>query len=247
LAGCTPKRIIKRAISKGLDCIVITDARQDLFFDKLCKEPKKYIPGTDLVDCNGEIALLEKDGKFMYLLRGMEHHDDKGHLLDIGGNTKIEYNPGYSLKDRISKAHDNNRIIGAAHVCDTAFGGMGEENLEETRFEADFIEIFNSLTCLPYNQRALQLSEKYNIPGLANSDDHNAKPGTAYTILSVKKAESIEDVAENIKEAIRNGSIKGYCQKYVSFLEKLWIFAGKNMLRGDFKPLADRTKRFMQG
>jgi predicted metal-dependent phosphoesterase TrpH len=39
LRKITPERILDRAIARGLNCIVMTDARADMAFDKICEKP----------------------------------------------------------------------------------------------------------------------------------------------------------------------------------------------------------------
>lgn len=74
LKGCTPIKILNRAVLAGLDGIVITDARVDRFFDEVCQNPKEHLaakrgfPNLELVDSNGEIALLKKDSRTLYLV-----------------------------------------------------------------------------------------------------------------------------------------------------------------------------------
>ena len=238
----TPQRILERAILRGLNGIVITDARADEAFDKICDKPREYIPGIDLIYCDKEIALFEKGGKPIYLLRGMEHHDDKGHLLDIGGTRPIIYNPKYSLLDRIRCAHGNGRIIGCAHHLDVNFGGMGEGNFRELSPELDFVEIFNSLTSPENNYKAAQAALDCKRPGLSNSDDHNAKPGRGSTVLGIN-ADKETLRAEVIKMAIVQGKIIGYHQEYTPAWEKACIFVGKDFAGGHFGPALERIGR----
>jgi PHP family Zn ribbon phosphoesterase len=244
LRGCTPQKILNRAISAGLDGIVITDARADIFFDKVCQNPKEIIPNLDLISYNGEIALLKKDSRTLYLLRGMEHHDDKGHLLDIGGMKPIKYNANYSLTDRINEAHDNGRIIGPAHPFDIAFGGFKRQDLEEITDKIDFVEIFNPLTKPEFNQQAKEFSERHDLPGISNSDDHNCKPGIVYTLMDITFSEDLDEFAQNIKDSIVLDKINGQHIQYVPFSEKLRVFMIKEFLAGDFSAVADRTRRY---
>lgn len=254
--GCTPKRVIKRAIDKGLDGIVVCDARADVFFDEVRKKPELYLPdeiqlikGSDEAlyvrgRNNGDDGNNKNNG--FYVLRGMEHHDDKGHLLEIGGHSQIVYRKEAGLNERIFRAHNNGGLIGIAHPFYTDFGGVSREDFDKIIDNVDFVEIFNAISTPNYNDMAMVEAERYSVPGLSNSDDHNAKPGRGYTVLGIEPEESIDDTVDAIKGAIKEGNIVSYNKEYTGFLEKLWIFLGKDVSAGHFGPVADRVGRVLK-
>jgi predicted metal-dependent phosphoesterase TrpH len=248
LKNSGPKLLFERALARKLNGIAITDIKEDLFFNKVIHFPEEYSP-LKLVDFNDEIAkVANQRGDCLYVIRGMEHHDDKGHLLAIGGEKRIKYNPNWSLFDRIKEARDNNRLIGVAHPFDARFGGVGREVLEKIADKIDFIEIFNSLVDKKFNDMAFAAASRYNIPGLSNSDDHNAKPGKSYTVIELNLGEyrNIGRVARKIKDSIRHGMVIDYHQEYTPFMEKVWLFGIRELLDGNFDVVGARFKKYLK-
>ena len=113
---------------------------------------------------------------------------------------------------------------------------------------AGFVEIFNAISNPKYNDRAMVEAVRYSVPGLSNSDDHNAKPGRGYTVLGIEpeENENIDDTVDAIKGAIKDGNIVSYNKEYTGFLEKLWIFMGKDVSAGHFGSVANRVGRVLK-
>ncbi|MEA3248102.1 MAG: PHP-associated domain-containing protein [Nanoarchaeota archaeon] len=246
IQNCTPQRIFDYAFDKSkLDVLAITDARADLFFDKVTNKPKKYFSkNIELLDANKEIAVFKKYGERLYLLRGMEHHDDNGgHILQIGGKNPIKYDSKRTLKERINYSHDEGALAGIAHPYYTDFGGVNAKTLEELFSFADFIEVFNSASKKEYNNMTRDFVRKHNLVGLSNSDSHDIKAGRAYTIFDENLTECLDENTSLIKDAIKNNKISGHHQEYTGFWEKVYTFALRDFLAGDPKPAIDRVKR----
>lgn len=249
IQSCTPRGIFKYAFDKSkLDVLAITDARADLFFNKVTNNPEKYFSrDIKLLSANKEIALFEKDEKRLYLLRGMEHHDDNGgHILQIGGKRNIVYSSARTLHDKINYSHDEGALAGKVHPYYTDFGGASAKTLKKLSESADFIEVFNSLSEKEYNKMTEEFVRKNKLIGLSNSDSHDVKPGRAYTILDANLSENLEQTVESIKNSIKEEKILGHHQEYTGFFEKLYTFALRDIIVGDAKPAIDRIKRELQ-
>ncbi|MCD4770894.1 hypothetical protein K8R30_00580 [archaeon] len=244
LRDITPQKMFDYAFDNDLDVLAVTDARADLFFDRVSGSPEKYLEGIELLDKNKEIAVFKKGGYNLHLLRGMEHHDDcGGHILQIGGERKIEYDKSRGLGDRIKYAHDEGALAGVAHPYFVDFGGADAETLERLARDADFVESFNSCSEKKYNDMATEFVKERGYVGLSNSDDHNGKPGRAHSILDVDLVGDLGKDSQAIKNAVMNGNVLGHHQSYTGFLEKVYVFVLKDVLRGDFKSSFDRVRR----
>ncbi len=213
----TPYVILKAIKSEKVRYLAVTDARNDIFFDFIIKNRHKYENFCKIEPVNNAIVRLIYDNWQSYLLRGMEKHDFNGHLLIIGTNEKIEYKSRYSIKDWIDFAHDNGGLCGAPHPVLRFVGGIGENILIKYADKLDFIESFNAQLVFnkKANRRAKELSERYNIPGIASSDSHNHRNiARAYFYTE----EEIKPDMSSIKTLIQQGRFKNK-ERYISYAD----------------------------
>jgi hypothetical protein len=239
LKRCTPERILENSIKAGLDGLVITDTRVDMFFDAVADNPRRHIPFSDEIFVRPDLIYFRdyRNNRWLSIFRGMEYHDEKGHLLVICNEKKIEYNHKYDNKDRIKQAHDHGGLVGVAHPFYLEYGGTSRKEFEKIAEDLDFVEIFNPLSKPEFNNAAKQAAKEYGLPGLCNSDFHDCKPARAYTTLDISYG-IFDKVGERVKDAINKDRVINCHEEYVSTLGKVNTFIIQRLLNGDVRSVA---------
>ena len=145
-----PEILIRTAIRKGIDRVVITDHNKI----ESAYRAKKIAP---------ELIII-----------GEEIETKEGEIL--GAFMEEEIPPGLPPMDVISRLRDQNAFISISHPFDTMRkGGWGKDTLLEILPLIDAIETFNARCLMPYfNWRAEAFAKSHNIPGTHGSDAHTA-------------------------------------------------------------------------
>jgi predicted metal-dependent phosphoesterase TrpH len=145
-----PKELIKKARSRGVDRLVITDHNS--------------IAGAK------EAQILDPD----LVIIGEEIMTTRGEIL--ASFVKDEIPAGLPPIEVIESLKDQGAFISVSHPFDSLrAGGWKEPDLLEILPFVDAIEVFNS-RCMrkSFNRDARLFAEKYNIPGTVGSDAHAA-------------------------------------------------------------------------
>ncbi|WP_202905224.1 PHP domain-containing protein [Vulcanisaeta thermophila] len=177
-----PRDNIKYALARGLNAVAITD--HNTFRGALAA--REYIRGNAVDE--------------IMLIIGNEVRTDKGDVLllciDYPGTDQVPTN----VQLLIDWAHSNNCIVIPAHPFDALRHGIG---MDISRYKWDAIEVFNAGASPMANKRALNISRKMGIPGIANSDAHIPElVGVAYTRVYVD-----DPSPEGLFKAIINGNV----------------------------------------
>jgi predicted metal-dependent phosphoesterase TrpH len=244
MRSCTPRRVIQRAFDIGLDVLNITDFEIDGFLDLISIDPDRNLPRG--IECYGHTEddgylYLEKDGKGLYLFRGMEwpNPDSSGHLLSVGHQKPIrfDFNRNYTLAERIEIIHDHGGLAGAAHPLNVKYGGIGLDMLTNHADLLDFVEIFNPLNVVnpEYDSRAENEGKRLGLPGLANSDAHDPRHiGMAHTILEVDLG-GLPKRSPLVRERVLEAVVKGdreFEKNYTSKFDMGRIFILNRIVNG---------------
>ena len=171
----SPKNIIETALSRGINCVCITDHRT----------------------IQGAVEALRAGfDKNILVIPGIEVRTKLGDILGL--NIKKLIPDGLSAQETIKKIREQGGMAIIAHPFAWPvryFKGKGEEILT-----ADGIEGFNASLLNFSNQQALNYAQKYNIPFTAGSDAHMADfVGTGYLEIS-KDISSENEVLEEIRK-----------------------------------------------
>jgi len=246
---CTPKNKFRRALDIGLDGFAVTDARMDVFYDSVLKSPKKHLPsGCELYALGKGCFVVEnREGKKVFVFRGMEFHDNKGHLLVIGNEEKAIYKENTSLIERARYAHDIGGTLVIAHTFHSDFGGVSQEDFDMlcSSEETDCVEIFNPLSNVEFNERARKGSEKYGLPGLSQSDCHDTQVGRAHTTLDFK-IDNLSNVRGELNDSLKSGRIIGHHQEYKPLLSMVWTFGAMRILTGEPRDVINNAIYFIK-
>lgn len=161
--------ILEMALKNELDVIAITDHNEI----KGAFEAKKLESKYNLKVIIGEEVRTSDDTDI------------------IGLFLKDKIPSGLSEEEVIDRIHDQGGIVIAPHPFSFYRGGIGEK---VSKYGIDYIEIYNGLSMFWENRKALKISKRNNLPGIAGSDAHRPREvGIAYTEFKV-----IEDV-KNLK------------------------------------------------
>lgn len=144
----SPKDIIKKARSIGLDAIAVADHNT----------------------IKGSLATIEeaKGIKDFVVIPAMEISSSKGHIVALG--IKEDVQQGLSPQDTVEKIREQGGIAVAAHPFVSYREGLCDH---VKNLDIDAIETLNSRYVFGYsNWRAKNLAEKRGIPELGSSDAH---------------------------------------------------------------------------
>lgn len=163
----TPAEMIKAAMKRGVDGLVITDhntVKGGLVAKKAARRFKGFV-----------------------ILVGSEIKTKEGEIIAIG--IKEDVKPEMTIEETVEKIHDLGGIASAAHP----FGSFvfrrcaGKKSLM-----ADAIEAYNATLTKSQNRTALELATRFKKPITAGSDSHCAREvGRAGIIIS---GDPIEDI-----------------------------------------------------
>jgi predicted metal-dependent phosphoesterase TrpH len=198
LAGLSEIILISRR--RGLDYLVISD--HNTIAGALAAQaldPDLVIIGEEIMTTRGEI---------------------------LASFVTEEVPPGLSPQETIRRLRDQDAFISVSHPFDSWRDGSWElEDLFEITPLVDALEIFNSRCMAPGgNQRALEFSRKYSLPGTAGSDAHTAfEVGVAALQLPPFTG------PQELRIVIREGKVKGrlspfwvhFFSRYAHFRKKV--------------------------
>ncbi len=144
----SPKDIVKKARSIGLDAIAVADHNT----------------------IKGSLATIEeaKNYKDFVVVPAMEISSNKGHIVALG--IKEDVQQGLSPEETVETIRELGGIAIAAHPFVSYREGLCD-NVKE--LDIDAIETLNSRYVFGYsNWRAKNLAEKRNLPEIGSSDAH---------------------------------------------------------------------------
>lgn len=176
----SPQEIVKAAIEKGIDCICITDHQE----------------------IRGAIEAMRFGfDKDILVIPGIEITTKSGDVLGI--NVKKIIPNGLSMKETIKEIRRQGGIAAIPHFFAWPLNNF--RGKKEDFLAVDAIEIFSASLFNFLNEKAFNLSRKYNLPFTAGSDAHRADfvgkgfLETSKDIFSEK--DLIKEIMENRVEA----------------------------------------------
>ncbi len=182
-----PETLVRKAISRGLDGIAVTDhdtIKGALQARKFETEKFRIIVGCELMTREGEIT-----GLFL--------------------NEEVKSRDPF---EAIKEIHDQGGIVVVPHPFDE-FRSSRFKNIESIVHLVDGIEVFNS-RCLKNESNdaakeyAMQKQKDYNMVMLGGSDAHfSNEVGHAYNEISVENNTYAEDPMQALKESILAGNV----------------------------------------
>jgi len=191
----SPQEIVSSAISKGIDCICITDHQ----------ETKGAIE-----------ALRFAFSKPILVIPGIEIKSREGDILGI--NVREIIPNGLSAEETIRKISNLGGMAVIAHPFAWLhrFKGSLKKIIEENSDSFVAVEVFNASVSVFSNKKALRMAQEINLPFVAGSDAHEKEfVGRAFMEIAGKNL-SVEEILEEVKK--KRGEIK---KERVSFFEKI--------------------------
>lgn len=191
----SPQEVVDSSISKGIDCICITDHR----------ETKGAIE-----------ALRFAFSKPILIIPGIEIKSREGDVLGI--NIKEIIPDGLSAEETIRRINELGGLAVIAHPF--AWLHYFKGNLEKIiAGNPNFfiaVEVFNASVSGFSNKKAFRLAQNNNLPSIAGSDAHGKEfVGRGFMEIPGENL-SIEEILEEIRG--KKGEIK---KESVSFFEKM--------------------------
>jgi predicted metal-dependent phosphoesterase TrpH len=170
----TPEEILKHAKAIGLDGVAITD--------------------HDTMDGYKKVkGIAKKIG--IILVSGVEITTPLGDILAYG----VEEMPSGTPTEIIDRIHELGGIAAIAHPYGGYWAVSFAEVINMIKHKIDAIEIFNALTPLEANIKAMELAKNHNLPGIGGSDAHVLEMvGAAFTVTNTEDAVA----------AIKSGKVK---------------------------------------
>ncbi len=152
-SGCahmSPQAMVKTAIERGMDGIVITE--HDYLWSKL------------------ETQTLQAQFPELKILRGIEVSTVEGHALTYGVSVEdtAKFTPNISITELVRIVHDAGGIVILAHP------GRYEDEIPDEVFNAgiDGVELM-SMNVRKYMEQAIEtIQSQLNLPGIAGTDAH---------------------------------------------------------------------------
>lgn len=199
-SSISPKEMVETALKKGIDCLAITDHNE----------------------IKGALEAIEyAREKPILIIPGIEIKSKAGDILGLNIREKIPNK--LSAKETIKKIKE----AGGLAIIPHPFGWFCsfKEDLEEILKEIDGIEVLNA-SLFGGNEKALEFSQKYNLPRTCGSDAHSQSfIGKCYLEIPGENL-SIEEVLEKIK----NKEAK-ICGKEANFFEKVIDHLKRNLVK----------------
>lgn len=199
----SPQEIVAAAISRGIDCICITDHQETRGVTE---------------------ALRFAFSKPILIIPGIEIRSKEGDILGL--NVKEKIPNGLWAKETIKEI---NRLGGMAVIAHPfAWPHNFKGDLKKLfRESSDFslaIEVFNASIPDFFNKKALRFAKKLDLPFTAGSDAHGVDfIGKAFLEIPGDNL-SPEEILEAIRK--KNGKLR---KEEVSFLEKIKWEAKRNI------------------
>ena len=197
----SPKKMVDAALRKGINCMAITDHNEvkgSLEAAEYAKErPILIIPGIEIKSREGDI---------------------------LGLNIKRIIPSGLSAKETIEKIKEEGGLAIIPHPFGWICSFKGD--LMSLLKEIDGIEVLNASIFGPGNKKALNLSEKYNLPFTAGSDAHESNMvGKVYLEIPGDNL-SIEEILNQIKNKnVKAGGLK------VNFFKRAIAHLSRNIAK----------------
>jgi hypothetical protein len=125
------------------------------------------------------------------LIPAVEITTPLGDILAYG----VEEMPEGGVTEILDKIHEVGGVAAIAHPFVGFFQVSFAEIMETIKHKIDAIEIYNAMSPLEANVKAMELAKKINLPGIGGSDAHHHEAiGTAFTVTNT------EDVIKAIKK-----------------------------------------------
>ena len=175
------EKVVQRCIELGINCIAITD--HDCISGALEIRdiaPFKVIIGEEVLTTSGEI---------------------------IGLFLTEEVPPHLSPEETIAQIKSQGGLVCIPHPFDRfrPHSRIHRDALERITPDVDLIEVYNSRTLVKRDgERAVELAQRYGLPGTAGSDSHVIQE-IGKTIIEIPEFND----TEQFKEALRQGNISG--------------------------------------
>ncbi len=171
----TPREIIKKARTIGLDAIAIADHNTLKGSDIALKEVKEF---TDIL-----------------IIPSMEITTAKGHMIALGINEEIKKN--LSPEETILKIHEAGGLAIIPHPFVRYRNGILSRT---SKLKMDAIETLNSRYIFGYsNWKAKKLAQRENIPQIGASDAHFIE-AIGSCITMVEADFSVDSIIKSIKK-----------------------------------------------
>ena len=196
----SPAEMIKAAIKKGLDGIVITDHNTI----KGALAGLKYVKAKKLN---------------FSLIIGEEIRTTSGDVLAIGISEEIR--PYLSLEETIDKIHEQGGVCVAAHPFARFLLGTV---LRDKSKKTDAIEVLNACSALHFQNLAAQkFARQNNLVAVAGSDAHAASVIGSAGIICNNPLKDIKNGRVKIfgSEALRKELARIYIRKYIRSIK--WL------------------------
>lgn len=197
----SPKEVVRAAISKGIDCLAITDHEE--------------VQGA-------AEAIRFASGKPILIIPGIEIKSKEGDILGL--NIKERIPKGLSAKETIKKIKEAGGIAVIPHPFGWPYCFKGD--LKTLLDEIDAIEILNASIFASNNKKASDLVKQFNFPFTCGSDAHSPSfIGRAYLEIPGNNL-SIKEILEKIKK--REGKVRG---SEINFFEKIVAFLQRSLAK----------------
>ena len=193
-----PEEMVETALSKGLDCFLVSDHGK-------VEGAKK--------------AIEYAKGKNILVIPGIEIKTTKGDV--IGFNIKEPIPNHLTPEETIKRIKEKGGMVILPHPFAWFEGFKG--SAEKIKEMIDALEIFNASILGPGNKLAKEFAKKYNLPFTAGSDAHSKKfIGKAYLEIPGDNL-TIEEIIRAIRE--KRGRV---IAEKTSALEKIFAHLRRN-------------------
>lgn len=181
-ARSSPKDIIKRAKSIGLDMIAISD--------------HNTIKGSKLA-----IELSKNMDNFL-VIPSIEISSSEGHILGFGVESNIPKE--LSPEETIERIHDEGGLCIVPHPFSSYRSGLffnNKNTIDKIIKTVDGVEVLNARYIIGYsNHKSDKLADKHDLAKIGSSDSHFTESiGNCYTEIDIDAESNVDDVIEAIK------------------------------------------------
>ena len=227
--------IFNRCNQIGLDVLFLTSEEKRIpkgsvhdRFDYIIHEVKisKNNYKFDILENVG--LILEKNNNRLIIINSqvcIAFYNNRRIDHMIVGSNQIQKDGEINLEEAIKKAEEEGLIQILSHPASTSFPrwGGGKEILEEFGLHYDAIVAHDTLVSKKDNQRALEMSEHYKIPGLAFSDAHCIKEiSYSHSTLDCEPdLSNSQNLIHSLKEGIKKVNSLDCERKYSPLLSKV--------------------------